>query len=652
MAHFADVTIKSGRIYSNQFEDIYFSEEDAIAESHYVFLERNGLPEHWQYKKNYCIAETGFGSGLNFLVTARAWLDDPHRGERLDFYSIEAFPLKLKHLRKIQAQWKAYRALSSALIAQYPTATSGCHTLVFARGRIQLHLILDGIKNALSNYSLRPDCWYLDGFAPAKNPKMWDHAVLNTIGKLSQKGTRLATFTAAGEVRRNLVAAGFEVKKRKGFGRKREMLCARKIQLAPENTHPKHAPWFAPPQPNTDANHVAVIGAGIAGAQIAYHLAQQGLKVHVFESAEQVATGASGNQAGVLAPRLTAQTSLGERFYIAAFLYQLNQLSSLQEAGHNVGFIQNGLLQLAHNETAVSRFTQLAQRDDLPKALLEIVNATQASDILGEPIEQTAMIIENAGSLSPRCLCKALLSHRNIAVQCATNIDRITYTEDKPSLHLDNGETFDADAVVIANGYQTVDFENKLPIIAARGQSSVATLDNQQGLPLTLGHQGYVVQHPVDQSQIVFGASYIRGSADSALKQADTNNNLSELRQHAPSLAASLTSIKSSHAGIRATTPDRWPIVGPLPDIYFYQTQYADIAQGKQYKSYPKAKYVEGVYVLSGLGSRGLTSAAYCANLLSHTILGLNPPASKQILHSLHPARFMIRALRRNQESQ
>jgi tRNA 5-methylaminomethyl-2-thiouridine biosynthesis bifunctional protein len=98
---------------------------------------------------------------------------------------------------------------------------------------------------------------------------------------------------------------------------------------------------------------------------------------------------------------------------------------------------------------------------------------------------------------------------------------------------------------------------------------------------------------------------------------------------------------------VRATTYDRWPIVGPLADSNFYEKEYADLHQGKQYKKYPAARYQEGVFALSGLGSRGLTSAAYCANLLAHMILGSTPPAPIDTVHALHPARFIIKNLRK-----
>lgn len=647
MTNHAEVDIRDGQLYSRQFDDIYFSQEDGLAESHYVFLEGNKLPARWQNQSHFCITETGFGSGLNFLVTAQAWLEDPHRSTSLDYYSIEGYPLSADQLRKIHAQWGKYQPISAALLEQYPIITNGCHTLVFEGGEIQLHLIFEDIQYALKHYPIKPDCWYLDGFSPAKNPQMWDKNILKKIGELSSIDTRLATFTAAGEVRRNLIEAGFEIHKRKGFGRKREMICARKIHTRASQNLFKHAPWFATTDERSNIQHVSVIGAGIAGAQIAHHLAQQGIEVLVIESEKHIATGASGNLAGVFSPRITAEKSAGEAFYITAFLYQLKQLSRLKNEGHDIQFTPHGLLQLVHNKTAQNRFEKLAARKDLPAELVTIISAKKASKILGETIKHPAMFMQNAGSLSPKSLCKALLSNPRITLRCATQVEHISHNDGKPNLILSDGETLSSDAVVIANGYQATNFADTLPITPTRGQSSSATLATGHNLAHALGHKGYVVNVPADKHRIIFGASYLRDDSDSALKEAETLSNLSELRKHMPQLAKSLTDISDSHAGIRATTPDRWPIVGPLPDVHFYREQYADLSQGKQHKAYPAAQYCDAIYVLSGLGSRGLTSAAYCANLLSHMLLGKTPPAPVHMLRSLHPARFLVRSLKR-----
>lgn len=642
----ADVDIQGDQIYSNQFDDVYFSREEGLAESQYVFLDGNDLPRRWQQQAHFCIVETGFGSGLNFLLSAQAWLDDPNSSDTLDYYSIEGFPLSADQLLKIHAHWGQYKGLSKSLIEQYPVSHYGCHSLIFDQGRIQLHLILENIQDALRQYELDPDCWFLDGFAPAKNPQMWNAKILSRIGELSAPGTLLATFTAAGQVRRDLMDAGFNVRKRKGFGRKREMICAVKKQPRKPKTSFKQSPWFAIPNSSPTIQTAAVIGAGIAGAQIAHHLAGQGVKVQVIESEKYSATGASGNLAGILAPRINAQKSDGEAFYIAAFLYQLSQLKRLQHQCQDIHFTQHGLLQLAHNSVAQSRFQKLAERQDLPAELVTLLRAEQVSKILGQTSKHSAILIHSAGSLAPKRLCKALLAHDNIELRCNLEVESISHNSGKPVLSLAGNETMTYDAVIIASGHQAAKFSDALQITPVRGQSSSATLAAEDSLPHALGHQGYVASIPGDDNKFIFGASYLKEDSNSQLRPLETQENLATLRKYAPQLADNLSDISDSHAGIRATTIDRWPIVGPLPDTQWYRAQYADLGKGRQYKVYPIAQYYAGIYVLTGLGSHGLTSAAYCANLLGHIILGKSPPASAKILRALHPARFLIRTLK------
>lgn len=647
MTRHAEVNIQDGQLFSKQFDDIYHSRDDGIAESRYVFLGGNDLPNAWQNRAHYCIAETGFGAGLNFLVTAQTWLDDPNRSDTLDYFSIEGYPLKVDDLRKVQTQWNAFPEISKALISQYPSITSGCHTLSFANGKIQLHLIFADIKLALDSYPLKPDCWFLDGFSPAKNPEMWCKEIMHRIGQLAPHDTSFASFTAAGEVRRNLIEAGFTVKKRKGYGRKREMIYGHKTRVIEAQNLAKHAPWFSAPKTPETLKHATVIGAGIAGAQIAYHLALQGLQVRVIDSADEIATGASGNLAGVLAPRLTAIPSEGEAFYIAAFLYQLNQITALKKQGHNIHFLQHGLLEFAHNPGARARFEKLAKRQELPEELCSLMNAKASSLALGETSAYPANLIKTAGSLYPKSLCHALLIHPNIHLRLATKLESISHIKGKPSLHISGNKTLSTDALIIANGYQATQFAKEVRISAVRGQSTAAKLDANSRLTHALGHAGYVVTTPSNEEQLIFGASYLRDDDGTELRPEESQSNLATLQKHAPQLAAHLTDIRDSHAGIRATTTDRWPVVGALPDASFYRQEYADLAKGKQYQAYPAAQYNSGIYILSGLGSRGLTSAAYCANLLCHIIFGKTPPASTQTLASLHPARFLVRSLKR-----
>ena len=648
MTSYAKIVLEEGRVYSPTFDDIYYNREDGRAESRYVFMDGNGLPQRWRDRPGFCIAETGFGTGLNFLLTLEAWLGDPSSSNSLHYVSIEAYPLHPDQLAEVHRAWPELKELSRELIAQYPRQPKGNHVLLFAEGGVQLQLIFEDVAMALSDYRICADSWYLDGFAPSRNPEMWRPEILRKIAEHSAPKASLATFTADGEVRSGLADAGFEVRKRKGFGRKREMLCA--AMNSPRDTvqDSRTPAWFELPDRPTDMRKAGVIGAGIAGAQIAWHLAQRGIQVFVFETQREPARGASGNPAGVLAPRLTAAPtpSRGERFYLSAFYYQLRQLRTLQQLGYKIDFDDCGLLQLAYTEAGETRIQRLAQRGDLA-AGIETLSSEQASDLLGEPTPRPAVWIPEAGALSPRSLVKALLGHRNIQARYSCSIEAVNDLQEQPELCLSNGERLQFDAIVLANGAEAADFCDSVRITPVRGQTSSAYKAPMTGPAPAVDHAGYLVHDPRKPGKLIFGATYLRDDSGAEIRETDTRSNLDVLAASLPQLHRQLTSIESCHAGIRATTPDRWPVAGPLADTEFYLREYADLHMGKRYKGYPRAHYRAGIYMLSGLGSRGLASAAYCARLLSHIMLGLTLSAPLEEYYAMHPARFLVRNLRK-----
>lgn len=212
--------------YSIDFNDIYFSTDDGLDETEYVFIQQNQLEQRFKsLKKNhFTIIETGFGTGLNFLVTCQHWLALAPETAQLHFISIEKFPLPLTDLLRAHALWPQFAKISSELLQQYSALEAGNNVFSMAEGRIQLALQVDDILQALPQIAQKADAWFLDGFAPAKNADMWSSMVCAHIARLSQANTTFATFTSAGDVRRGLQAVGFSIKKYPGFGKKREML--------------------------------------------------------------------------------------------------------------------------------------------------------------------------------------------------------------------------------------------------------------------------------------------------------------------------------------------------------------------------------------------------------------------------------------------
>ena len=212
---------------SLRFGDSYFSNLDGLDETKYVFLNGNKLPEIWRCTDRFIIAETGFGTGLNFFATWQLWRETSTRNSNLNYYSIEKYPLTISQIEKSISHWSDLKPLLEEFKKDYASTEVNSQTILFDKGSVTLKLIFGDVRDVLSQATFSSDAWFLDGFAPSCNPEMWNHEVFREVARLSKKGTRLATFTSASAVRRGLTDVGFDMVKIPGFGRKREMLTGR-----------------------------------------------------------------------------------------------------------------------------------------------------------------------------------------------------------------------------------------------------------------------------------------------------------------------------------------------------------------------------------------------------------------------------------------
>jgi len=201
---------------STRFDDPYFSLEDGLAETHHVFLAGNDLPA--RFSPGFHIAELGFGTGLNLLAAWAAW-EDAGQKTQLQFTSFEAFPLPRKDLTKAHVNWPELRPYAERFLDGFNTQTGK-----LADETLSLEVIYGDARKTLIEWTGSADAWFLDGFSPAKNPELWSPELLREVGCHTKKSGSFATYSAAGHVRRALDAAGFEVTRAQGFGRKRHML--------------------------------------------------------------------------------------------------------------------------------------------------------------------------------------------------------------------------------------------------------------------------------------------------------------------------------------------------------------------------------------------------------------------------------------------
>src|SRR5579859_1811401 len=357
-----------GQPRSRLYDDVYFSAEDGLAEARAVFLQGCGLPDAWAARDRFTVAELGFGTSLNVLALIELWSRTRPPGGRLHIFSVEAHPITADEARRALTGWPELSVLAARLTAQWPGQAKGPHRIEFPDLGVILDVAVGEVEDALAGWSGRADAWFLDGFAPARNPAMWRDEVLSLVAARSHAGAVAATFTVAGQVRRGLAAAGFEVARAPGFGRKRERLTA---------ALPGPAPVAAA------TRQVAIVGAGVGGAAAARAVRALGGEALVFDS-EGRGAGASGNPAALVTPRLDAGLAEPARLFAQAF----RRATALYADVPGL-IVARGALQFAVGPQDAGRFAKIARSDLFEPGALEMLTPAQASARVGESAPET-----------------------------------------------------------------------------------------------------------------------------------------------------------------------------------------------------------------------------------------------------------------------
>lgn len=579
-----------GQPRSRLYGDVYFSTADGLAESRAVFLAGCGLPEAWTGRRRFCVGELGFGTGLNILALLDLWRRHAPPDAWLDIFSIEAHPLTAEDAAAVLAAWPDLADLTERLVRRWPGRARGFHRIEFPEVRATLDLAVMDVAHALSGWGGAADAWFLDGFAPAANPQMWRPEVLALVAARSAAGARLATFTVAGDVRRGLQAAGFEVAKRPGFGRKRERLEARLPGAVRGDAAPAK---------------VAVIGAGVAGASVCRALRLQGVEAVVFDHRGR-GSGASGNPAALVTPRLDA--GLGP--VAALFAQALARAGRLYRETPGA-VISEGVLQLARTERDAARFARIAAADLFEAGDMQLFAPAQSAAVAGEP---TGPALWQRGALvvRPEAVLAAWLPAHVEGQVAELRRDGSAWDLRGPG-----GEALGQfDAVVVCAGGGAVSLADGVPLQPVRGQ--IAYAPGATSAALAWG--GYVA--PADGG-VVFGATHDRDDAGDEVRPADHERNLELLAGGLPRLARRLSAADlSGRASVRAVTPDRLPVAGQLPGA-------------------------AGLHMLGGLGSRGFCLAPLLAEHVVAQVVGAPSPLPADVAEVVAPDRFLRRAARR-----
>ena len=590
---YQEVVWKDNLPYSSSYQDRFF-QDDAISEITNIFIEPNQLLERIKNGSRVHIGELGFGFGINFLVTAKFWLENNKNSDslNLEYLAIdEALPTKAQIL-KIINNFPELKEVSNIFLNSYDPSHNDSQRIYFPSLKIRLTLIQNdvesGLKNLLGLANNQIDAWYLDGFDPSKNKSMWSNSIFQYIKFLSANNATFGTFTSAGFVKRGLKKFGFKVNKVKGFGRKRHKLTG----IRSPN-----------PTVNIERNKkkkIGIIGSGIAASSAAYAAVQNGADVEIFELSDDIAAGASGNPIAAMYPRFSANDSPYSFLTAQSYFFAEKIYSQLPNA-----YKKTGLLFSHSNDYQKQWMTDMKNlnREDL----FETIDKQKMKKLYG--FESNGLLVKKGGYLFPKLICQELTSHPNIKISYNYCFNSWFKNKSKIDIHFSNQEKKSGfDDLIIANGSSLERYVSGLKI--SKGQL-VGLKGNQQiDLDLPINSAGYILPK-------VDGITWIGSTHEREFENIEicyevgrelikrTNKNFNVSLQGSDDMQMT--------ANLRVSSKDRLPLAG---------------------------KIEKNIYAIGGLGSRGFSLGPILGEHVASLINNSPSPISSGIALAIEPLRF------------
>ena len=562
-----------------------------IDECEHVFIDGNNLKNRFRDlspNSNFSIGEIGFGIGLNFLITCKAWLKYTEHNQVLEFYSFDKYIFALEDFNEFISSSSELKEYSEQLIKYYPKNIKGIQKISLFDGRISLNLIIGDISDTQEYIKSMTyiDAWFLDGFSPSKNPDLWSKELINSIGNTSYESSTISTYTSSGLVKRNLIDSGFAVRRTKGFAGKRHMLKGDALsKVSSKQGYSKK---------------VAVIGSGITGCILSYLLAQKGIEVDLYEQSDSICAGASSHELLVTYPRLSAHDSAYGRFNLLSYVYATNFYENLKTQSWK----KTGVLILNHDEDTARRQKALLERRSDGK-IYRHLNYAEASELSGIEVKYDGLHFKDAGYVLPNELCGFLTGSEKINVFTNSKIENLSGDGMKTTFTI-RDEHFEYDDVCLCTGSDSSELMNIDGFSTKRGQvSHLESIGKISRINLPICAKGYI--SPEVSNLHIVGSSY-SDHKHTDLIQEEHLSNLKKLQI----ILDEDVKVKSGKVGLRAISKDHMPMVGKK----------------------------DGIFLNTCHGSRASVSAPICAEIISNLITEDAPPLQSRELKALCPLRF------------
>ena len=606
----ARVIFKDNTPYSLDFEDFYFNSQEGVEESRFVYTEAF----EWEECESFIIAETGFGIGLNFFLTLQNFLKTKKRPKRLFYVSVEGFYLEPSFLREAYKRLGIYEEIKELLeqfLLFYPKCAKGIYRFYFKD--CFLDLVFDDIS-VLKRLEFEANIWYLDGFSPSKNSLMFDENTLFEIARLSKLNATILSFSSSSFLQKNLKHCGFDVAKVNGF-RKREMVRAflkHKKQMTNKEA------YFQKVSAKFENKKVAIIGAGISGALLAYELSLRGFEVEIFEKNATLYEGASSNESGILSSLiLNPQSALGN-FSLNAFVEASRFYRQILDLK------LKGVYEFAYTLQMQQRF--LTQKDN---AYFQIA--------------QNKAFLDYGGHIYPKEILSSLFEKAGVKIYFNHHFSHYERENETFNLIFKNASKRCKFGILIyALGADARDFLHYEAMLLSRVRGQLTHLKPFFKTKFPLSSKAYIC--PPKSNLQVIGATYDRLNANSKGQRKDDEENLEKIKEFLR--GDEKIEIIGSRVGFRSYSSDRFCIAGAAYDEEFYKQNYKALLWHKN-KPQISPQNIPNLYLSLAQGSRAFSSSALCARYLCALINDEPLGFYADFIPHIHPARFLIRKLKK-----